>query len=720
MQQSSRSVQYSSHASQATTIDEEPATQLTLSKRQLHDINKQLFAHRTNGPPKPAPVSQPPVWADSRMDLCETLHYFRSYQGACYSTGGFVRGFMFDNVAGPRDYIDTNVVIARAGGGHGRENGSGELKALKDQVEGVVSQNLRNCMSHYNPVVIITGADNPQIPSQPPHQYCVLDYFKPTHIWSEKSGGKYVVRYRFEKLNARKESWWRANDVEDPIQLGSLPPPFSKPCGTCARESVQIYLNGWMCLYPTCGSFWLVFPSGPESMHGSEPSEPDECSLVYDPRFLKSQTAWPNDRHIYPLTSNDATTSSHAVPGEDTSEAFTRGVVCPLCGRCTSRLSWTGWECTCGWTKTPTHTLIPALSIREPLWPLSDAYTASRDIHSPLVSVDVSFSHGYRINRYALPGIDGFVTHMIANGSVITEAGGSDDMFEALQKTDIGLRRRPIDGSSMVKGGIYTRHSCVNYGMPYKFIAATESHPFPAGTHPINSARARLNWAARHILSQSHPSDADTSHDSSASDATSFTSPLVDFNAHPFNEVLALGYFTSQRISYHDDGEAGLGPTIATLSLGAPGTMRIRLKAKHHTGVSGAGYYTDSSPLPGCASYAARLALASELEQFKATASYGQYRTRLKQIPKELGLKGGGHAKDAVTLKLGHGDVVVMHGEAVQRYYEHAVEHSGCLRFALTCRYIEPEILSEGDRLMGEGFGGGAGEEERYDGLEAD
>lgn len=630
------------------------------------------------------------------MDLCETLHYFRSYQSACYSTGGFVRGFMFDNVSGPRDYIDTNVVIARAGGGYGREKGSGELKALKDQVEGLISDNLKNCMNHYNPVVIITGADNPHIPSQPPHQYCVLDYFKPTHIWSEKSGGKNVVRYRFEKLSVRENSWWRAKDVEDPIELGSLPPPNSKSCGTCARESLQVYLNGWMCLHPTCGSYWLIFPSGPD---GNEPFEPEESDLIYDPRFLKAQTPWPNDDHIYPLTSNDATTSSHAVPGEDTSEAFVRGVVCPRCGRCTSRMSWTGWQCTCGWTKTPPHTLIPALSIREPLWPLSNACTASRDTHSPLVDIHVSFANGYRINRFALPGIEGFVTHIIANENIVTEPGGPDDMFETLQKTDIGLRRRPIEGSSKVKGGIYTRHFCVNYGMPYKFIAATESHPFPTGPHPITGARERLNWAARQILSQSLPSHTEStgaSPASNAADTIDVLSPLDHFNAKPFNEVLALGYFASQRISYHDDGEAGLGPTIATLSLGSPGTMHVRLKSKNHTGVSAKGIYTDSPPLPGCRSYPARRALAADLAQLKASVSPKQYQARLKQIPKELGLRSGGNAKDAVTLKLGHGDVVVMHGEAVQKYYEHSVEHSGCLRFALTCRYIEP-----GDDGMG-------------------
>ncbi|KAJ4332066.1 hypothetical protein N0V87_008687, partial [Didymella glomerata] len=486
------------HASQATTIDETPvdvyAGRSSLSKQELHKVADKLLAHRTYGPPKPEPVGQPAVWADARMDLCETLHYFRSYQGACHSTGGFVRGFMFDKVAHVRDYMDSNVVIARAGGGQVKDKDSGEMKASGDQVEGNHSQNLRNCMAHYNPVVIITGADNPHMPSQPPHQYCVLDYFKPTHIWTEKSGKSNIVRYR-------------------------------------------------------------------------------------------------------------------------------------------------------------------------------------RDTHSHSVHIDVSFAHGYRVNRYSIPGIEGFVTHMIANSSVVEEPGGPDEMFEELQGMDIGLRRRPLEGG-MLKGGMFTRHFAVNYGMPYKFIAATESHPFPEASHPVSKARSRLNWAARHCLARPAPSSSSSSPTSEQDEAeamntsTSSTPALHDFNIHPFNEVLALGYFEGQRISYHDDGESGLGPTIATLSLGAPGMVRIRLKQKHHLGVSNAGIYTDTPPLPGCLQYDARHRLVSELSDLKARVSPSEYRKRLKQIPKELGLKASGNAKDVLTMRVAHGDVVLMHGEALQSLKE--------------------------------------------------
>lgn len=541
-------------------------------------------------------------------------------------------------------------------------------------------------MIHRNPVVIITGVDNPNIPSKPPHQYCVLDYFKPTHVWAEKSGDSKIVRYRFEKLNTKKESWWRAKDAQEVIELGSLPSPVEKVCGSCNLQSPQVYLNGWMCLQSACTAFWTIHTNTAEPGRSMPAQEPKEASLVYDPRFLKQKTPWHNDDHDYPLASNAAELSRHAVPGENTSVAFWSGMVCPDCGRCTSRLNWTNWECSntaCRYTRTPPHTLIPALSLRDPLWPITSSYTLSRDTMSPMLKLKVSFEHGYRINRYEIPGAEGFITHMIANKTVLEEDGGPDAMFEELQQTDIGLQRRSMPNGQL-KVPNYCRHFAVNYGMPYKFIAATASRPFDGAARPITSTRSRLNWAAKLLLAEENGKGMDE--------------VCQEWQEKEFNEVLALGYFEEQKINYHDDGEFGLGPTIATLSLGAPGTMRIRMKARHYHGVSSvASLYDDAAPVPGCQQYEARLALQPALDVLKRSDTKA-WNARRKQIPKQLGLTHRGTARDVLTMQLGHGDIVVMHGADVQKYYEHAVEHAGKLRFALTCRYIDPESLKPEDQ----------------------
>jgi hypothetical protein len=86
----------------------------------------------------------------------------------------------------------------------------------------------------------------------------------------------------------------------------------------------------------------------------------------------------------------------------------------------------------------------------------------------------------------------------------------------------------------------------------------------------------------------------------------------------------------------------------------------------------------------------------------------------MQQIPVELGLKdGNGNAKPVIELKLMHGGIVIMHGQAIQEVYEHAVTPEDKLRFALTCRHIELNSLKQTDRPTWEVLP----DEVKYDGL---
>lgn len=395
--------------------------------------------------------------------------------------------------------------------------------------------------------------------------------------------------------------------------------------------------------------------------------------------------------------------------GEDVSWAAAKGLVCSQCGRCNSREAWEGWECgnpECDFTYSLPHASIPATALHDAYSPLSSGYAFSKDwFSSAIIPLRVDFAHNYRINYFTIPGTDGFIAHLIANKTINEEPGGPEDMWTELQTADLGLRRRPLQCSTL-QGPMLTQHFAVNYGMPYKFIAATASRPFTTATPAITATRSRLNWAARHCVGAAQ-------HDQTE-----------------FNELLALGYFERQKIDYHDDGERGLGPTIATLSLGAPAVMKVRLKAKHHNGVSKSGVYVDDAapPVPGCVKHAERRAAHAQLDALDGE----ERKERLRALPRELGLQARGNAKDVLSMQLGHGDVVVMHGRKIQEYYEvsrflsclrlqrgilfsdvwekqHAVDPSGKLRFALTCRYIDPESLRAGDRpaYVVEGDGGG-------------
>lgn len=49
-----------------------------------------------------------------------------------------------------------------------------------------------------------------------------------------------------------------------------------------------------------------------------------------------------------------------------------------------------------------------------------------------------------------------------------------------------------------------------------------------------------------------------------------------------FNEILSVMYREGQKMSWHDDGEPGLEPIVASLSLGSAATMSWRRKPPRH------------------------------------------------------------------------------------------------------------------------------------------
>jgi hypothetical protein len=148
------------------------------------------------------------------------------------------------------------------------------------------------------------------------------------------------------------------------------------------------------------------------------------------------------------------------------------------------------------------------------------------------------------------------------------------------------------------------------------------------------------------------------------------------------------------------------------MSIGQSASMKIRMKDKHYYGVSKSNNYTDATPMPGCLHYDERVAAHAELSDFRDDKQ--ALIDKKKEIVDRLGLKSGRSAKDLLSLHLSHGDIIIMHGEALQTYFEvccsfrsfflctdhlqHAIAPEGDLRFALTCRYIDQGSLQESRR----------------------
>ena len=60
------------------------------------------------------------------------------------------------------------------------------------------------------------------------------------------------------------------------------------------------------------------------------------------------------------------------------------------------------------------------------------------------------------------------------------------------------------------------------------------------------------------------------------------------------------------------------------------------------------------------------------------------------------------NASPVLIMKLKMGDMIVMHGAEMQKFFEHSIIPEGKLRFGLTCRYIKPEQIPESEHWKGE------------------
>ncbi|KAH8929431.1 hypothetical protein BT69DRAFT_204585 [Atractiella rhizophila] len=61
---------------------------------------------------------KPPIWSQTRQELCEALDYYRTYQSGSYYSGGLVHGYLLNGFPAARDQWAANgkVIISHGGG----------------------------------------------------------------------------------------------------------------------------------------------------------------------------------------------------------------------------------------------------------------------------------------------------------------------------------------------------------------------------------------------------------------------------------------------------------------------------------------------------------------------------------------------------------------------------------------------------------------------------
>ncbi|KAL4866261.1 hypothetical protein BDV12DRAFT_199326 [Aspergillus spectabilis] len=648
----------------------------------------------------------PPAWAQNRFTLGETLPWFNVMQGGMCHKDQICWGFLIDGDSGIRSYVDDETVITRVGGGSSKDVRSGELTLGKDQEEKVIAvKSLRNSQRLNIPVGLIIGklSEVASEDAKLPHRYNVMAFFRIADIWCERLNNKTGYRVRFEKINLSELSWWAVKGSPQPVPHARRNfTPEKTPCTACGTESKRVYNEGWICLNRDCKNFW--------KLNG----QTAPANLTYYQNFLDLRL--PFDPYYEPhhsLVPNLLSTIDDQDPHFTTSRLTWKGVVCPLCRKCVSRRFWNGWSCQdphhkikndpenqCPFRKSvPMHIVSLRSVINEfDLGPEKQAlpFDAKFDPMAELIIDDASL-YPYRKVTYNL-GELGSVIHFVSNRKINARDKGPNELFKELQIHDLQLQRYHLD-QAVVKGTLNSQFTA-NFGMPYKFVVAVDSFGFSQAPGPILRILGRLKWATHQA-------------------GLSLNKRTLDPN-----ELLALGYMEGGKIGYHDDGEDTLGPTIASISLGAPSTMALRMKKKYYHGCNDKKVLIADDPiLPGCENYEVRRKLKDELDKAireleedepKPGANKEDLRKakqEIQEVYEKVWLESHARIKnkqtfgpDVIKLQLNHGDMMVMHGVGLQKYYEHGVnlKDNGKLRFALTARHVLKDKIDKQEWWKGD------------------
>ncbi|KAI0521616.1 hypothetical protein F5B22DRAFT_661958 [Xylaria bambusicola] len=621
---------------------------LPKTKKALKLDNKSLQAE-----PLARPAGETPAYSNSRAAICDSLVFYKSHQSgvhskqkACTATGVLLNG-----KTTPRDVLQSQVIVTTIGGGFSNDK-DGRYVRTKNQ--SATSKNytyLENAMNKGQPVGVVIGKQaqgkkryaNNLVSIELEHHFNVLDWFFVTEIWPEpqptQSDGTSFIHYmiRLQKIDLSSISWWMPQGQErnGMFAVGQFHCRTST-CESCNTESKEIFQEGWCCRTMNCPNFFRFQHPGV-----------DADALQYNDNFLNERATRDPTVEVGPLIPELPVLKPECYGSE---KEFKNGIVCPDCKSATQRKSWDGWTCDkCGFQLLMIPKDVEMLKVHEET-------NRAFGIHkNKFYSVDTRILRrqhtvpGYEVTSFYLPNdpknhgearFIGSVSVFRPSKSALERQEGLDSLFQEIQKAtrvgDVKLQRRPAfcPGSHMEE---LTSHFACNMGADYKFgVVVKTSNSFETAPPPIMKAVSRLTWCGAKAveLVSSCASKSRLSVDS-----TSMPNKFIDFN-----EELILGYFEESKISYHDDGEKELGPTVATLSLGSPSIMSFRGKKK-------TGFGTEDKASPALLSFIVE-----------------------------------------------HGDAVIMHGTRIHQYFEHQVVAAGIRRFGLTCRYIRPEMIADPDR----------------------
>ncbi|GAA5946972.1 hypothetical protein JCM3765_002096 [Sporobolomyces pararoseus] len=644
------------------------------------------------------PNGRPPVWAVGRQELCESLDYFKSYQGGHYDRAERCFGYLLDGFPSANDRCEQNgKVIISHGGGNSHATTAGYVLHSSQEREGVRMRALQNCLDQKVPVILLAGNQYsffPELRDMGKQEggnevrYAVLGAFFVTHIWAEGEPvvndnlqetpkDEFFVRFkvRFEWVESQGTPWF--TDVIGK-ECPAIPPPTCSvsqvvTCSICHKQHRAIYQEAITCYDESCSNFFRL----PENrMVAPARLNYHSSILALSPDFTVIDSLLPQP--VIPHTLQSLANSNTI---RDYSRAAWRGFGCSECGRLSSRSEWLKLTCQeCGAEVDATGSKI---NVRELQKMTRKEVRGRRQLArgEPLIRIDSI----PQIPLKSVSGYEGF-TYDLGNGSRVhhywpsADAGSAkaDRLFEGYQGEAAGklFKRNPLS-NHRAQGSLLCQQFTWNGGKEYLHAIGAETYPFeevddcpplaPTNSLSRNTSEIpSLNYSTSLASTEDLPTPTKTSSPGSAADKSTRLAapcakeaceylkqvvPLVvsedNVKETGFNEILSVAYMEGGKMSFHDDGEHGLGPCVASISLGADAVMSFRRKEK---------------------------------------------RPRFAKKDKDSKEPVSKTCRIALRIKLSHGDICVMEGAEMQKLYEHAVEPEG-LRFAATARVVGPDHI---------------------------
>ncbi|KAJ7752927.1 hypothetical protein B0H16DRAFT_1545390 [Mycena metata] len=503
----------------------------------------------------------PPIWAQSRQEMCESFEWFRSYQGGVYQNDGTVKGYLMSGFPAQRDCFECGgkLIISHGGGkADSSRTRRGHVTNITADDQRVDDLSVRALMNNYRtgqPIVLLIDDKYGPFPFDlAGHNVymAVLAEYQPSN---SNANGR-VVRYKFafQWCEGQGEPWWlnqstdssmsdhaekRVKAAPKPAEMSPLKPAnLYNECTSCFQSSPHVYRT-WACLNHGCNFFWM-------SGHALLPSQ-----LDYNPKFLSVIDSRP-----LPFSYQGTLLPMQLVPnpkdGVTTSYAYSRGWHCRKCGRLSCRSAWEHYKCpSCQDTHEIIGNIRPAKGLLSFPVPISGKFLDSvvddssgiERLPTKMFYLEAGRGATGHCQTFVLPEGKGKI-HLIQAGRL---AGAeADRIFEAYQQQAFDgtllFRRWPAE---KLRGPLLTNYFSQN--------CTDNTVPFDRAPGAVLQARELIQKRMREALAVNYE----------------------------FNEVLSAAYMEQQKMAFHSDSEQGLGPIVAGLSMGSPALMHFRLLSKY-------------------------------------------------------------------------------------------------------------------------------------------